>query len=182
MSQPAVKPREPRFGKSFDAVDADHDEVTTLADWEDFAMYLCSQFGQPFYSAIGRQVRDAVLSWWYRMLGRVDGVDQRRLTRTDFAAHYGGADEAVFEAIIPGYVDAIFALCDGDGDGLLSRQEFAALLRAHGVAEREMTRTMRELGFDRIGHVSRQAYADLLRDFCLGTNAHSPGTWLFGAA
>ena len=180
MSQPALGVREVRFGKSFDCVDTDHDEITTLADWEEFARYLCSQFSQPFDSLIGRQVREAVLSWWYGMLGRVEGRDERRLTRTDFAVHYGSAGEATFAAIIAGYVEAIFALCDSDADGRLSRREVAGLLRAHGVPEREMTRTMRELGFDRVEHISRSTYVDLLWDCCLSTDAHSPGAWLFG--
>ena len=142
MPHSAVNVRELKFGKSFDLVDTEHGGVTTLEDWEEFAFYMCSQFYEPIDSLTGNQVREAVLSWWYGSSGR---IDDRRLTRTEFTAYYGNCTEAELSAVIHQYIDAVFALCDGDADGRLSRREFAGVLRVHGVPEHELTQTIQHM-------------------------------------
>jgi hypothetical protein len=153
--------REVRFGRTFDVIDLDRDGVTTLEDWVEFARYLCSQFDEPIDSPTGTRVLDAVLSWWYTEFGGVDGADDRRLTRSEFAAFYGNVTEAMLRAIIDPYIDAVFALCDGDADGRLSRREFARVLRVHGVLEHEMTFAMR-FTFGAGDGISRHLLLELL--------------------
>ncbi len=176
MSHSVVNVRELKFGKNFDLIDIEHDGVTTLGDWEEYACYMCSQFREPIDSPTGNQVREAVLSWWYGISGR---IDDRPLTRTEFTAYYGNCTEAELSAVVYRYIDAVFALCDGDADGSLSQREFAGVLRVHGVPERELTQTIQHMIADD-SEISREKYTGLVLDFCLSTDTQSPGSWLLG--
>jgi hypothetical protein len=171
MPHSATNVRELRFGRSFDSIDMDHDAVTTLEDWEEFACYLCDQFDESIDSPSGRQMREAVLNWWYRILGRLDSADDRQLTRAKFATYYGNGTEEELGAVIRRYIDAIFALCDGDADDCLSRRELAAVLRVHGVPERALTQTMRCIVADRGDGISKEKYTNLVLEYCLGTRS-----------
>jgi hypothetical protein len=175
----AANVRERKFGRKFDSIDTDRDGITTLEDWKEFAYYLCSQFGEPTDSPTGVQMREAVLGWWNKILGRLDRYDDRRLTRPEFSAYYGKASEKQLDAVIHNYIDAVFALCDGNADDRLTRREFAGVLRAHGVPEHELTQTMHRMVADD-GDISKEKFTDLVLDFCFGTDPRSPGGWLYG--
>ncbi len=177
---PTINVRVLKFGTNFDFIDTDRDGITRLQDWEEFADYLCSQFGESIDSPAGNQVRQAVLGWWYQILGEVDGDDDRRLSRAEFAVYYGNRTEEQLGAIIRPYIDAVFALCDGDSDGRLARWELAGLLRVHGVPERELTQTMAHMVPGDSGYISKDAYTDLVLDFWLNSDAQSPGCWHHG--
>jgi Ca2+-binding EF-hand superfamily protein len=179
MPHSPVNARDLKFGRIFDLIDVDHDGITILSDWQEFAGYMCSQFRESIDSPTGDWVLEAVLSWWCTILGRVAGYDDRELTRTAFVAYYRDGTVAELGPVIHQHVDAVFALCDGDADGRLSRREFAGVLRVHGVPEDELARTMRHM----IAHdptISRDAYTELVTDFCLSGDARLPGSWLFG--
>ncbi|HEV3170326.1 MAG TPA: hypothetical protein VGZ32_08310 [Actinocrinis sp.] len=173
-----VSARELRLGKGFDIIDIDHDGVTNLGDWEEFASYMCAQFRTPFESPIGTQVRNAVLSWWHGVPGPQDAIDGE-MHKSQFTAHYGGTAEAEVAALIRRWVDAVFALCDGDADGWLSLREIAGVLRVHGVPEQVLTRTIQHFTVHDDG-ISKDECAALMLDYYLGTDARPPGSALFG--
>jgi Ca2+-binding EF-hand superfamily protein len=179
MQHTAASIRELKFGKSFDLIDADRDGVTTRSDWEEFAGYMCSQFTEVIESRIGKQVRESILSWWQGISGQPEGDDDRELTRVEFTAHYGNRNEDELDEVIRRCVDAVFALCDGNADGCLSRHEFAGLLRVNGVPEHELNQTIQHM-IAGDGEISKDKYAGLVRDFYLSADTQSPGSWLFG--
>jgi hypothetical protein len=180
MPHSAANVRERRFGKTFDAIDTDRDGITNLADWEEFAYYLCDQFGEPVGSPTATRVKAAVLGWWYTILGQLDRCDDRRLTKAQFSLFYANASKDRLDVIICQYVDAVFALCDSDADNCLSRREFAGVLRAHGVPEHQLTQTMQRMVAGPHDCVSKQRYTELMVDFCYSTDSRSPGCRLYG--
>ena len=166
MQRSAAEARERRLGQCFDVIDIDRDGVTTRGDWEDFAAYLCSQFQALVDSPVEARVRDAVVGWFRGISDPADG-DDREVTRPEFTAHYCGADEEEqLAALVRQWIHAIFALCDRDADGRLSQHEFAGVLRAQGVPERELALTIQRSISNHSG-ISKQEYTALVFDFFL---------------
>jgi hypothetical protein len=77
-------------------------------------------------------------------------------------------------------VDATFALMDGDGDGAIDPQEYAAWLALLG-AELDPAAAFAELDLDRAGRLGREAFGALYRQWLLSDDPRDPGNHLLGS-
>jgi Ca2+-binding EF-hand superfamily protein len=125
-------------------------------------------------------MRESVLNWWYGILRPVDGLHDRQLARAEFAAYYGSSESAELGPMISEYIRAVFALCDGDGHGRLSRRELAGMLRVHGVAESEMSRAMQQMRMDHAGGISEEKCTRCAHGMSPSNDSQSPGIWFLG--
>jgi hypothetical protein len=77
-------------------------------------------------------------------------------------------------------VDATFALMDGDGDGAIDPQEYAAWLALLG-SELDPAAAFAELDLDRAGRLGREAFGALYRQWLLSDDPRDPGNHLLGS-
>ena len=71
-------------------------------------------------------------------------------------------------------------LCDTDGDGQISRAEFATMQRAHGTGDRDIAAAFTAIDADGDGQLSTAELENAIQEFYVGKKPMAPGNWLFG--
>jgi uncharacterized protein (DUF2141 family) len=71
-------------------------------------------------------------------------------------------------------------LTDRDGDGKISRAEFAANLQAYGVAAPAAAEAFSHLDRDGDGFIDTDELLQNVEEFFYGDDPNAPGNWLVG--
>ncbi|MER7407970.1 EF-hand domain-containing protein [Streptomyces sp. NPDC000070] len=128
--------QEQRLRRRFDMWDKNGDGTIDRSDWEGEAQRILISFGENESSPKGRALTDAYLGMWDHLAGQAgvgrDGAldyDQFQAVAAEQVLDRG---EAGFDQVLRPTISAMAALCDTDGDGQVSPQEFKRWIGAIG--------------------------------------------------
>jgi hypothetical protein len=82
---------------------------------------------------------------------------------------------------VSGTADAMFEAIDLNGDGLISRSEYGALIETWNGTPTATDEIFPRLDLDGDGHLTRDEFRTHWTEFWAGDNPNAPGTYVFGA-
>lgn len=172
-----------KFSHRFTTLDVNRSGYLELSDYATVATKMCGACGVSAASGIGlslvRSYRDA-----FEGLARNRGaVSEVRITREEFihfiTVKLAGRPE-VFERGMRRIAELVADVCDANHDGHLDENDLIRFLGSYSIREAEFAGTLRRLGVDSNGSLSREKFIEYSREFYCGDNPSSPGNWLFG--
>ncbi|TLF56418.1 hypothetical protein FE391_39400 [Nonomuraea sp. KC401] len=171
-----------KFDKRFALFDADGDGMLTKDDFEAAAVRFLAAFGVPAGSAKGRDVLAAYASMWNALIHSADNDSDGQLTRAEFVAYLAGEEfRTNGYAVTAGRIaESILAVCDADGDGRISYEEFAAIPGISALPDDERRAVFGRLDTDASGHLDVGEIHAAQRDFYSSTDPDAPGNLIFG--
>ena len=165
----------------FSMLDATGDGYVTRDDYEAFALRLVQAFGEPPGSGAAVAVREGYRQLWAALSARAETDRDGRISEAEFLAWVGSvADDDGFDAEIAPLAQAVVALADDDGSGVLAEGELRRLLTACGLSGEQAERVFADLDTDASGSVDVAELVAAIRAFCVEPSAGQPGAWLFG--
>ncbi|AMW08811.1 signal transduction protein [Streptomyces qaidamensis] len=131
--------QEQRLRRRFDMWDKNGDGTIDRSDWAGEAKRILLSFGESESSPKGRALADAYLGMWEYVAGQagvgVDGALGFEEFRNVAAEQVLDRGQAGFDQVLRPTISAIADLCDTDGDGQVSPQEFQRWIGAIGSDE-----------------------------------------------
>ncbi|MFF8669512.1 EF-hand domain-containing protein [Streptomyces sp. NPDC015242] len=129
--------QEQRLRRRFEMWDKNGDGTIDRSDWADEAQRILDSFGESEDSPKGRALTDAYLGMWEHIArqagvgaGGALGFDRFSQVVEEQLFERG---EAGFDQVLRPTISAIADLCDTDGDGQVSPQEFQRWMQAVGT-------------------------------------------------
>ncbi|MEU7745664.1 EF-hand domain-containing protein [Nonomuraea sp. NPDC049158] len=180
MSVPDVLAR--KFDKRFTLYDADGDGVLTRDDFQIAATRFLAAFGVPPDSAKGRDVVAAYASMWNALIHSADDDSDGHLSRAEFVAYLAGQEfrTSGYAATAGRIAESVLTVCDTDGDGRISYEEFAAIPGICALPDAERREVFDRLDTDGSGHLDIGEIHAAQRDFYDSTDPGAPGNLIFG--
>ncbi|MEU4226264.1 hypothetical protein AB0F17_18350 [Nonomuraea sp. NPDC026600] len=171
-----------KFDKRFTLFDADADGVLTRDDFQIAATRFLAAFGEPADSAKGRDVLAAYASMWNALIHSADSDSDGRLTRAEFTAYLAGEEfrTSGYAATAGRIAESVLTVCDTDGDGRLSYQEFAVIPGISSLPDDERREVFDQLDTDGSGQLDISEIHAAQRDFYRSTDPNAPGNLIFG--
>ncbi|MEU7856363.1 EF-hand domain-containing protein [Nonomuraea sp. NPDC049141] len=171
-----------KFDKRFTLFDADADNVLTRDDFQIAATRFLAAFGVPIDSAKGRDVVAAYASMWNALIHSADSDSDGQLTRAEFTAYLTGEEfrTSGYAATAGRIAESVLTVCDTDGDGQISFQEFAAIPGISSLPDDERREVFDRLDTDGSGQLDISEIHAAQRDFYHSTDPDAPGNLIFG--
>ncbi|MGY0231151.1 EF-hand domain-containing protein [Longispora urticae] len=173
-----------KIKRYFDSLDTTGDGRITREDFDTIAERHAEANGYAAQSADARRLRDATHAFWTSNLQQLDTSGAGVVTIDQFAsaiAQLSAAGVAQYDALVRPTADAYFDLCDQDGSGDLSQDEFVRIFGgAASVPAEESIATFRQIDSNGSGVVSRDEYHAALKDFYYSSDPAKAGNHLFG--
>ncbi|MFF0868482.1 EF-hand domain-containing protein [Nonomuraea sp. NPDC003560] len=162
-----------KVGGVFRAMDVDGDGRLTQADFQALAHRWSALAGPA-----GPERLTSVMTGWWPVLRAASGGDagvslDQVLSVVDVL---GDMTDAV-----TGTADAMFEAIDLNGDGLISRAEYGALIETWNGAPSATDDIFPRLDLDGDGHLSREEFRLHWTEFWAGDDPDAPGSYVFGA-
>ncbi|WP_086558562.1 EF-hand domain-containing protein [Streptomyces africanus] len=150
--------QEQRLRRRFDMWDKNGDGTIDRSDWEGEAKRILLSFGENENSPKGRALTDAYLGMWDHIaeeagVGRDGALDFDRFQAVA-AAEVLDRGQDGFDEVLRPTISAIAGLCDTDGDGQISPQEFQRWIVAIGSNEATAGTAFKLIDTDGDGHLS----------------------------
>lgn len=160
-----------RVSQRFSLWDTDNDGVIDSSDFENEAKKILDSFGASADTARGRAVSDAYAQLW-RSLSAAGGVPTSGSLTVDQVSTIGAAlfsgGQAAFGETVRPVIRSIADLCDTDGDGQISPDEFGHWMDAIGVDDNSTQEAFNSIDSDGDGFLSVDELVNAVRDFHLG--------------
>jgi len=172
-----------KLARRFKLLDRDGNGYLEESDYEELVRRLTAAFGRDIDTAPGSTLRAAYLGLWSAMRSTMDTDGDGRISEEEFLATV--RDSVVdqndgFEGVIQPVAEAVLAVCDVDGDGMLDQREVTTMLGAYGVPAAEAGETFARLDHDHDGRLTIQEITTAAREFYCSTNDDAPGNWFYG--
>jgi Ca2+-binding EF-hand superfamily protein len=171
-----------KLERSFHRLDTDGNGFAERADLQDVGARLMRGFDQSPTSPKGRAVAARLDAVWAEMAAYADTDRDGRLSSADY--HHGITrafiDGPAFDPVFRPAAVALTELCDPDGDGRVTREEFEVLQRAFSTPPDEVAAAFERMDTDGDGALSTAELVAAIRDYYVGTDPEAPGNWLFG--
>nr|WP_236715140.1 EF-hand domain-containing protein [Nonomuraea pusilla] len=164
----------------FRAMDVDGDGLLTEADFQALARRWTAVAG----SADPERLASIMSGWWpvLRAASSQEGQegqdDDGGVTIDEVlrvVEQLGDRADAVSAT-----ADAMFDAVDLDGDGLISRSEYAVLVETWSGTPAATDQVFPRLDLDGDGHLAREEFRTHWTDFWAGDDPYAPGTFVFG--
>jgi Ca2+-binding EF-hand superfamily protein len=172
-----------KIDRSFTYVDVDGNGLITRDDLHGLGARLLAGFGVSPAGTPGRRVADSFDSLWDTIASAADLNRDSRITpeeyRSSLIASFIDGDR--FEPIFRPAIDAVLAVADTDGDGLIQRQEFQLIHEAFGRSEQDSEQAFAALDLDGDGALSRGELLHAVRDYYTSANPSAIGNLFFGS-
>jgi Ca2+-binding EF-hand superfamily protein len=159
-----------RLRQRFQKWDVNRNGVVERSDYEAEAKRILQAFGEPPTSPKGRALMDAYLGMFDQMSQAVGAEEIAEDQFVDYVeSQMFEQGDAGFNRVLRPTITAIVNLCDTDGDGEVSPNEFSRWLKAVGVPESQAAQAFRKLDKDGSGNLSADELVEAVRDFHAGT-------------
>ena len=172
-----------KLDKAFNHLDVDRDGYVEEKDLNELGVRLLANFGVGFDDPRAQKIVDGFGGFWTALADALDTDGDRRLSpqeyRDGMLAGFGGPDGTFDEHFRPGAM-AVLELADTDGDGYVSRAEFAVMQHAFGTPADESDFAFDRLDLDGDGRLSLDEMIVAVREFYVGGDESAVGTWFFG--
>ncbi|MEW9528530.1 EF-hand domain-containing protein [Microbispora sp. NPDC049125] len=159
----------------FRAMDVDGDGRLTEADFQALAHRWTAVAG-----SVDPERLTSIMTGWWPVLRAVSGPDgDNAVTLDEVLLVVEGLGEAV--DAVSGTADAMFEAIDLNGDGLISRSEYGALIETWNGTPAAIDEVFPRLDLDGDGHLTRDEFRTHWTEFWAGDDPDAPGTYVFGA-
>ncbi|MFD0412249.1 EF-hand domain-containing protein [Streptomyces sp. NPDC127108] len=162
------------FEYRFDYFDANKDGRIDRSDFEQEANRLIHAFGADTESPRARAVMDGSLAV-HDYIMRKAGSKSGSLSREEFiavsTATVTDRGPAGFAEVLAPYAYACANLCDVDGSGEISQEEYARWLTVIGAPAENITESFRAMDTDKDGKVSIDEFVAAMKSYVLGESA-----------
>ncbi|MEU1729361.1 EF-hand domain-containing protein [Nonomuraea sp. NPDC005692] len=172
-----------KLKRAFDHLDANGDGLVARSDLDALGTRLLEELGEAPSSAKAQRFAERMEVFWQELAAGFDADRDGQITMEEFRAGM----TAAFVTRSDGYarifrpaIEALIAMMDVDGDGVLSSAEFARLQRAFGTSEHDIALAFEQLDTDQDGRLSAAELDAAIEDFYTGSDAGGRGAWLFG--
>lgn len=166
----------------FEATDVNGDGRIQRSDLRALGERILSHFGHDVNSPKGRRLLQEYDRSWEYIVSTMDKNQDQAISKEEFRAYMdeNARRENASEMLRP-VTDAEFAAADADDDGLLSREEYAQLLRAFNVRGQDARVGADAIDTDGNGMISPEEYFRACRDlFAGGENLDENSGQVFG--
>lgn len=167
----------------FAAFDGDKDGVLTDAD----PAFILANLARLADLEPGAPQREALeqgfLAYWRDFVMTSDLDRDGRVTLDEWYAYHAEmlADEVRFEMTAAMSASVMFALVDGDQDGVITLEEYGAWLSAWNVDRAAIDGAfLRHLDVGGDGHLTHGQVLALTREFFYSDDPDAPGNWAMG--
>ncbi|MFG2071184.1 Ca2+-binding protein, EF-hand superfamily [Nonomuraea maritima] len=160
-----------KVGGVFRAMDVDGDGRLTESDFQALADRWTAVAGP-----VDPHRLASVMTGWWPVLQ--DASDGDGVTLDEVLLVVDGLD-GMTDAVA-GTADAMFEAIDLDGDGFISRSEYAALIETWSGAPTATDDVFPRLDLDGDGHLTREEFRTHWTEFWAGDNPNAPGSYVFG--
>jgi Ca2+-binding EF-hand superfamily protein len=161
-----------RLERRFMLWDTNGDGRIDRSDWEAEALRILKSFGEDEKAPRGRAVLTSYLHMWDYLVG-LAGPDTESLTLDQFGQaahdHIVNPGDVGFSNVLRPTIRAIADLCDADGDGKISPQEFKTWIRAVGADVSTTDKVFAQIDGDGDGYLSVDELVQAVRDYHAGT-------------
>ncbi|WP_399880464.1 EF-hand domain-containing protein [Streptomyces sp. BBFR51] len=159
----------------FSLFDADGNGYLELADFD-----LMSSRVVAAVPAAGDAVKERLArsfrGYWDTLLSELDANGDGRISPEEFASIVLNPQR--FDAAVDEFADALAAMGDPEGDGLVARPEFVALMIAIGFDRRNIETLFDAFGPDGADRIRVATWADGIRDYYRPEKSGIPGDHL----
>lgn len=127
---------------------------------------------------------------WNALEDFCDANRDGKITLDEWLEYHSNAlfYEREFLSVIPGFdttVEAMseffYQLLDGDGDGVVSGQDYFEFCMAHGVEGEDARSNFTRLDTNSDGQLSKEEVLALVKEFYQSEDPNAPGNWFFGS-
>jgi hypothetical protein len=163
--------------------DQNGDGTLEPADALALAARIVAYIGEPFGSTKAQRLFKSFETFWGHMSAKMDANNDGKVTPDEWRKGMRKAfaeDKRGFEEGLRPLAEAVFALCDKDGNGQVSEKEFHAFQRAFGSSEANSKLAFQKLDRDKSGHLSVQELLKAWQEYYTSEDPNAPGNWLFG--
>ncbi|GGM32657.1 calcium-binding protein [Longimycelium tulufanense] len=162
----------------FDRLDADGDGYIEEGDYVLAARRIAGAMGRK--GSFEAQLAEGRLRLVWRSLRQLDSNDDERISREEFVTAVARDMDGI-AAAVRSTAEAVFDLCDIDGDGRLNRDEFGKMMNGFLVPDEGVTEGFEHLDVDEDGWVTRGEFVQGAIDLYCSADPSAPGSWLLGA-
>lgn len=159
------------FELRFDQFDVNQDGKIDRSDFEQEANRLIRAFGADPESPRAVVLKQSYLGVYEYIVSEAD-VKSGELSREEFVAASRAAisdrDGVGFAEVMAPYVYACANLCDVNGDGMISQEEFSTWLTVIGAPADAVGEAYRAIDTDKDGKVSIDEFVAAVRSHVLG--------------
>jgi Ca2+-binding EF-hand superfamily protein len=163
--------------------DQNDDGVLEPADALALAARIIAFLGEPFSSSKAQALLSAFETFWAHVSKTIDANNDGMVTplewRTGMIRAFAD-NRSGFEDGLRPLAQALFDICDRDGDGKVEPAEFAAFQKAFGTSPDNSRIAFEKLDRDGNGTLSVDELLIAWREYYTSPDPNAPGNWLFG--
>ncbi|MFY0686688.1 MAG: EF-hand domain-containing protein [Cyclobacteriaceae bacterium] len=171
----------------FEVLDNNGNGVLQPDDFKDVAKKICKKIGLDE----GSRKYDSIVVQSYRIfiqiLTDLEKHSELEINAEEWSRFFekniikpSRMSAAPIEAYITRTVYYIFNLFDENGDGVISREEYANMFDTYSIDKTHIDDAFNRLDSNGDQYLSKQELNFAFHEFFLSTNANSPGNWIFG--
>lgn len=171
-----------KIDRSFAQMDVDGNGFVEHADVQALGSRLIVGFGEGPGSVKGRDVLDTFNGIWDALVDSMDADRDGRLSPEEYREGMDGSfiSGPRYDPVFQPAAEAVMRLCDTDGDGVLSRDEFARFHAAFGTGAADSQAAFDALDRDGSGGLDIGELLVAIRQFYTSADPAAPGNLLHG--
>lgn len=168
--------------KLFCMYDCDRDGVLVCKDFENIANKIATVKNLGARSPKVVMLKERFFQAWKSLLSKADTSGDKKVCLTEWMAYYeyvlGDKDKYFKE--VQSLMKLIFEVFDANGDGQLSKEEWAELFQVYSVHPAYAPIAFEQLDMNGDGFLSKDEILVLIDDFFCGDNSASVANAMFG--
>lgn len=171
-----------KLTRLFNVFDVNRNEYIEKSDFEQLIASLAKYQGRTLGTPAYKAAYDGFLASWDNLKGFTDRNNDGRVSLPEFCAYYDklGAQRGAFEVEAAMLVKIIIDICDKNGDGKLSPDEYLAFLKMCQVDDAAANELFAQFDENHDGYLSVDELLPLLVEFYESDDPQALGNSFFG--
>ncbi|WP_026421237.1 EF-hand domain-containing protein [Actinokineospora inagensis] len=174
----ATQLQQRKFEKAFERFDVDRDGVLQQNDITAMAKIWQETFAVSSGTEEANRIHSLAAQLWQDITSATDTDADGTISKAEWTTAME-RPEFIDKVALP-FALAVFDLADKDSSGSLSVEEMIAGQARSGISEAETRRMFEALDADHDGSVSRDEYANAIREFYLSDDPNAVGNLMVG--